>query len=124
MTTLSLSSNSTHQQNYTSKIQSKNNNKKKNDARNLLIAHYSGMGDKYVNMFENSKDTSSHVYGQKWGVDLLIMKGVALGPTAKFAGANKIQILQEALHLLSSKSYDTLLMLDADAIIVDLDLDF
>jgi hypothetical protein len=51
-------------------------------------------------------------------------RSVALGPTPEFAGANKIQILQEALHLLSSKSYDTLLMLDADAIIVDLDLDF
>jgi hypothetical protein len=121
-TTLPLSSNLTHhQQNYTSKIQSKNNNK--NDTRKLLIAHYSGMGDKYINMLEIAKDTS-HAYGRKWGVDVLIMKGVAMGPTAKFAGANKIQILQEALHLLSSKSYHTLLMLDADAIIVDLDLDF
>mmetsp|Transcript_13614 Transcript_13614/g.19838 ORF Transcript_13614/g.19838 Transcript_13614/m.19838 type:complete len:386 (+) Transcript_13614:119-1276(+) len=95
--------------------------KQSNDARKLLIGHYSGVGDKYEMMLDIAS-TTSKAYGRRWGVDVLKMKGVALGPAPEFAGANKIEIIQTAMD--ASAQYDTLFLLDADAIIIDLDLDF
>jgi len=93
-----------------------------NDTRKLLIAHYSGVGDAYEELLRVASVTS-HAYAKKYNADFLQMQGVGLGGfTPAHSCYNKIEILRRVLSL--KEKYDIILILDSDAIIFNLDLDF
>jgi hypothetical protein len=95
--------------------------------KRLLIAQYSGYG-KYARLLELTSSVNK-AYAKKWNHDLLILQGITLTlpedgvcePPPERARYNKIELLKLALS--KNESYDQLLLLDADAIMYDLDLD-
>jgi hypothetical protein len=87
--------------------------------RKLLIAQYVGGGEDYLEMMELSAK-ASRAYARKWNCDYLQQKGVIIGWKPEHATYNKPAVLRMAL---SRKCYDTVLLLDADAVIVDHDFD-
>jgi hypothetical protein len=97
-----------------------NNNNSTTLRRKLLIAQYVGGGEDYLEMMELSAK-ASRAYARKWNCDYLQQNGIAIGWLPEHATYNKPPILQMAL---SRKGYDAVLLLDADAVIVDHNFDF
>jgi hypothetical protein len=95
--------------------------------KRLLIAQYSSYG-KYARLLELTSPVNK-AYAKKWNHDLFILQGTTLTlpedgvcePPPERARYDKIEILKLALS--KNESYDQLLLLDADAIMFDLDLD-
>jgi hypothetical protein len=131
-------------QRYSRNTATNNNNNNNNSStsrplRKLLIAQYSGFG-KYSELLDAVAPVNK-AYARKWGHDVVILQGTSLylprvdetcspsGPRATF---NKLALLELALGLNknatiaaagTSSSYDQLLILDTDAMIVDFDTD-
>jgi hypothetical protein len=87
--------------------------------RKLLIAQYVGGGQDYLEMMELTSK-ASRAYARKWNCDYLQQKGIPIGWKPEHATYNKPPVLQMAL---SRQGYDAVLLLDADAVIVDHDFD-
>ena len=88
--------------------------------RNLLIAQYTGLDQAYLE-FTNITQKANHAYANRLKYDYLLMVGVAYD-TGKpgQAAYNKLPLLKKAMD---AKIYDAILILDSDAVIVDLDQD-
>ena len=89
--------------------------------RNLLIAQYTGPEEPYLE-FVNITQRANRAYAHKWKYDYLIMKGVAYTYNGVPGDAtyNKLAVLRQAMD---ANIYDAILLIDADAVIVDLDQD-
>ena len=95
------------------------NNNSTPGRRKLLIAQYVGGGKDYKEMMELSA-RASRAYARKWNCDYLQLKGIPIGWKPEHGTYNKPPMIQMAL---SRQSYDAVLLLDADAVIVDHDFD-
>ena len=99
-------------------------NKTSNGKRTkLLVAQYTGPEATYVR-YANITQTANRAYAKKWGFDYLLLSGVAFHsavPRPGDATYNKLALLKKAMN--AKVSYDAVLMIDADAVIVDLDQD-
>ena len=93
------------------------NNNSTPGRRKLLIAQYVGGGKDYLEMMELSA-RASRAYARKWNCDYLQLKGIPIGWKPEHGTYNKPPMIKMAL---SRQSYDTVLLLDADAVIVDHD---
>lgn len=83
----------------------------------ILVAQTSGYNAYYRDMMS----ITSHVnraYSRHWGYDFVTFEGILLGCLGSHSSFNKIGIIQEAIE----RQYDALLLLDADAMVVDLDM--
>ena len=60
----------------------------------------------------------NRVYSRRWRYDFVTFEGILLGCLGSHSSFNKIGIIQEAID----RHYDALLLLDADAMVVDLDM--
>jgi hypothetical protein len=111
--------------NYTTTSTTTNNNNNSNHHPNVLIAQYSGFGD-YAKFLNLISPMHQH-YAKRHGYDYVILQGTLLhipgilhdchpNPRATF---DKIPLLSMALSL--REKYDYVLILDTDAMIVDLD---
>uniref|UniRef100_A0A7S1BJF1 Nucleotide-diphospho-sugar transferase domain-containing protein n=1 Tax=Corethron hystrix TaxID=216773 RepID=A0A7S1BJF1_9STRA len=87
---------------------------KKQISRTLLVAQYTGWDDVYFG-FTDITEVANRAYAKRWNHDYVRMNGVAFGD---FAGYNKAEVLRIAMK---KKVYDAVILLDADAVIVDLD---
>mmetsp|Transcript_16205 Transcript_16205/g.34223 ORF Transcript_16205/g.34223 Transcript_16205/m.34223 type:complete len:326 (-) Transcript_16205:91-1068(-) len=88
--------------------------------RNLLIAQYTGFDQAYLE-FTNITQKANLAYAKKWNQDYLLMKGIAYDSGKKGQAAyNKLPLLKKAMD---ANIYDAILILDSDAVIVDLDQD-
>ena len=83
-----------------------------------LIAQYAGTGNEYMTLFQLSS-RATHAYSRRHGLDVLEQRGIIFGSQPEHATYNKMGILREAC----SQGYEKILLLDADAVIVDHDLD-
>lgn len=87
--------------------------------KRLLIAQASGTG-----LYKEMMDVTSEVnalYARRHGIDFVKAHGVLLGAQTWHATFNKVALLEAALD---AEEYDAVLILDADAVIVDFDVDF
>lgn len=87
-------------------------------ARKVLIAHYTGLDAAYLE-FTNITQRANKAYAKKWNHDYLLMVGTAFNSNQVGISAyNKLSVLRKAID---AKVYDVLLILDSDAVIVDMD---
>jgi len=88
--------------------------------RKVLISQYTGLDAAYLE-FTNITQRANKAYANKWNYDYLLMKGTAFNSNQVGISAyNKLSVLRKAID---AKVYDVLLILDSDAVIVDLDQD-
>lgn len=95
--------------------------------KRLLIAQFVSYGN-YTKLFEMTGPINK-LYAKKWNVDYVSVQGTTLTidqdggcePPPQRAMFDKLKLLQMALH--KRGSYDQLLLLDADAMIYDFDVD-
>ena len=88
--------------------------------RKVLIAQYTGLDAAYLE-FTNITQRANKAYAKKWKYDYLLMKGTAFNSNQVGISAyNKLSVLRKAID---AKVYDVLLILDSDAVIVDIDQD-
>ena len=95
--------------------------------KRLLLAQYSAYG-KYARLLELTAPIN-HEYARRWNHDLVILQGTTMllptdqncTPPEERSRFNKVTLLQMALS--KRDIYDQLLILDADAMMYDLDYD-
>jgi len=88
--------------------------------RKVLIAQYTGLDAAYLE-FTNITQRANKAYAKKWNYDYLLMKGTAFNSNQVGISAyNKLSVLRKAID---AKVYDVLLILDSDAVIVDMHKD-
>lgn len=91
--------------------------------RKVLIGMYAGF-DQYARLLRHTALVNK-AYAKKWGYDLVVLQGGALEhpehcmESGRSVTLNKIRLLFHAID--HQQEYDQLLLLDADALIVDLD---
>lgn len=91
-------------------------------SRRLVIVQYTGWEDYYFQMTDISS-RANRAYAKMHHVDYVRMNGVAYGShTGIHAPYNKIFILRHFRERFRH-NYDVILLLDSDAVIVDLDFD-
>jgi len=89
-------------------------------ARRVLIAQYTGLDAAYLE-FTNITQRANKAYAKKWNYDYLLMKGTAFNSNQVGISAyNKLSVLRKTID---AKVYDVLLILDSDAVIVDMHKD-
>jgi hypothetical protein len=96
-------------------------------SKKLLVAQYSSYG-KYARLLELTSPINK-AYARKWNHDFLIVQGATLvvkededcEPPPERSRYDKLELLRIALR--KKDKYDQLLLLDADALIYDLDFD-
>ncbi|KAG7343365.1 hypothetical protein IV203_021310 [Nitzschia inconspicua] len=96
-------------------------------SRRLMIGLYSGYDD-YAKLLEQAV-WSARVYGQKWGqnVTVVTLQGTSFAPNGcrpkddSQTTLNKIRLLFHAID--NSDEYDQVLLLDADALVYNMDVD-
>mmetsp|Transcript_51263 Transcript_51263/g.109125 ORF Transcript_51263/g.109125 Transcript_51263/m.109125 type:complete len:324 (-) Transcript_51263:126-1097(-) len=90
-------------------------------AKKMLVAQSSGLGDSYATYIE-ATGVVNRAYAKRHGYDYVILQGLALGGYRNWHSTfNKPEVLHAALE--SPKGYDGVLILDADALLVDFDVD-
>jgi hypothetical protein len=95
--------------------------------KHILMAQYSSFGN-YAHMIELTTPINK-AYARKWGHDFLVVQGSTFEleldkgcePPPSRSIYNKLDILKEAFK--KDKKYDLVLILDADAMMYDLDFD-
>lgn len=100
----------------------------RNSEKRLLVAQYSSYGN-YARLLELTAPVNK-AYARKWNQDFVIVQGSTLivdsdgkcEPPPHRAMYDKLEILQTALE--NTNKYDMLLLMDADAMVVDLSFDF
>lgn len=87
--------------------------------KRLLVAQAAGTG-LYKEMMDVTSEINS-LYAVHHSIDFVMVYGVLLGSQTWHATFNKVALLEAALN---AKVYDAVLILDADAVIVDFAVDF
>lgn len=89
------------------------------NSNKILIAQQAGNVEYYRNMLDITQ-RANRAYARKWQCDYVALTGLALGGYQNYhANFNKIQVLQTA----AEKGYEVVLLLDADALITDVNHD-
>ena len=88
--------------------------------RKVLIAQYTGLDTAYLEL-TNITQRANKAYAKKWNHDYLLMMGTAFNSNQVGISAyNKLPVLRKAID---ARIYDVLLILDSDAVVVDMDQD-